>query len=98
MRDLLPVKRRRAVHVGRPPAGVNGELSSRYPQLSVRVPPGTLGRLRALATREGRAMWRILADALEAYEGLRRGSGRSMRAENSGPAHSRSAKSAEDTR
>lgn len=98
MRDLLPVKRRRAVRIGRPPAGVNGALSSKYPQLAIRVPPATLDRLHALATREGRAMWRILADALEAYEGLRRRSGCSMRAENSVPAHSRSARSAEDTR
>jgi hypothetical protein len=97
MRYLLPVKRRRALHVGRPPAGFDGELSSRYPQLSVRVPPATLDRLRALATQEGRAMWRILADALEGYDGLKRRGGRSTRADASVPA-SRSSKSAEDTR
>ena len=98
MRDLLPMKRRGALHVGRPPAGFNGELSSKYPQLSVRVPPATLDRLRALATREGRAMWRILADALESYDGFKRRSRRSMRAETSGSAYPRRSKAAEGTR
>jgi len=98
MRDLLPVKRRRAPHVGRPPAGFNGEPSSRYPQLSVRVPPATLDRLRAIAAREGRAMWRILADAIETYDGLKRRNGRSTRPETPVLTYPRSAKSAEDTR
>jgi hypothetical protein len=52
---------------GRPPAGINGEPTSKYPQLATRVPPATLERLRALATREGRAIWRVLVDAVETY-------------------------------
>ena len=60
------VKRRRASR-GRPPAGPNGEPTSKYPQLATRVPPATLERLRALATRERRAMWRVLVDAVEIY-------------------------------
>ena len=98
MRDVLPVKRRRALPVGRPPAGFNGEPSSRYPQLSVRVPPATLDRLRALAAQEGRAMWRTLADALESYYGFKRRSRRSMRTETPVSAYPRRSKAAEDTR
>jgi len=66
----MSMKRRRGLHAGRPPAGFNGALSSKYPQLAVRVPPATLDRLRALAAQEGRPMWRILADAIETYDGL----------------------------
>jgi hypothetical protein len=52
---------------GRPPAGFNGEPTSKYPQLATRVPPPTLESLRALALREQRPMWRILVDAVESY-------------------------------
>ena len=62
------MKRRRPPRVGRPPAGLNGERASKYPQLAARVPRATLDRLRALATREGRAIWRVLVDAIEAYD------------------------------
>ena len=66
------MKRRGVSRLGRPPAGVNGEPSSRYPQLAVRVPPAILDRVRALATEEGRAMWRVLADAIEVYDRYRK--------------------------
>ena len=52
---------------GRPPAGFNGEPTSKYPQLATRVPPATLESLRALAMHERRSMWRILVDAVEIY-------------------------------
>ena len=52
---------------GRPPAGFNGEPTSKYPQLATRVPPATLQSLRALAIQERRSMWRILVDAVEIY-------------------------------
>jgi len=52
---------------GRPPAGFNGEPTSKYPQLATRVPPATLQSLRALASQERRSMWRILVDAVEIY-------------------------------
>jgi hypothetical protein len=52
---------------GRPPAGLNGEPTSKYPQLATRVPPATLESLRVLATREQRSIWRILVDAVEIY-------------------------------
>jgi hypothetical protein len=32
------------------------------------VPPATLDRLRALASSEKRPIWRVLVDAIEAYE------------------------------
>ena len=56
-----------AGRAGRPPAGFNGEPTSRYPQLATRVPPATLESLRALAMQERRSMWRILVDAVEIY-------------------------------
>ena len=49
-------------------SGVNGEPASKYPQLATRIPPATLDRLRAIATRERRAMWRVLVDAIETYD------------------------------
>jgi hypothetical protein len=52
---------------GRPPAGFNGEPTSKDPQLATRVPPATLESLRALAMHERRSMWRILVDAVEIY-------------------------------
>ena len=65
-RSTMP--RRRSRRVGRPPAGLNGEPASKYPQFSVRVPRATLDRLRGVAKREGRAMWRVLVDAIETYD------------------------------
>jgi hypothetical protein len=66
------MKRLRHRNVGRPPAGLNGERASEYPQLAVRVPRITVERLRAVATRERRAMWRVLVDAIETYDRLTR--------------------------
>jgi hypothetical protein len=57
----------RAPRAGRPPAGFNGEPTSRYPQLAARIPTDSLERLRALATRERRSMWRVLVDAIDTY-------------------------------
>jgi predicted DNA-binding protein len=54
--------------MGRPRAGLNGAAVSDYPQLSSRLPPETLARLRALAAVQGRPLWRIIVDAVQAYE------------------------------
>jgi hypothetical protein len=62
----------RASRAGRPPAGFNGEPTSRYPQLSARIPTASLERLRTLAARERRSMWRVLVDAIDAYARDRR--------------------------
>jgi hypothetical protein len=52
---------------GRPPAGPNGERTSKYPQLALRVPSAVLDRVRELAAREERPMWRVVAQAIETY-------------------------------
>ena len=70
--------RHRPSRVGRPPAGLNGEPASKYPQLATRIPPATLDRLRAIATRERRAMWRVLVDAIETYDRHQRPDGPSI--------------------
>jgi PAS domain S-box-containing protein len=53
---------------GRPAAGLKGQRTSDYPQLSVRLPPETRAALWALAETQGRPMWRVLMDALSAWE------------------------------
>jgi PAS domain S-box-containing protein len=62
---------------GRPAAGLKGQRTSEYPQLSVRLPPETRAALCALAEVQGRPMWRVLMDALSAWE--RREMGRELR-------------------
>ena len=62
----MPTARKRCM--GRPPAGLNGEAVSDYPQLSSRLPPETLARLHALAAVQRRPLWRIVVDAVTAYE------------------------------
>jgi hypothetical protein len=53
--------------VGRRPAGPNGERTSTYPQISARLPPSTLARVRELSRSLRVPQCRILADALDAY-------------------------------
>lgn len=65
----MPLVNRR---VGRPPAGVNGQRTSQYPQLSLRVPPTTIATVRALSRIERRSIWRVVADAIDAYDRHRR--------------------------
>lgn len=60
----------RAPRPGRPPAGFNGEPTSQYPQLAARIPSASLERLRALATRERRSIWRVLVDAIDSYAAI----------------------------
>jgi PAS domain S-box-containing protein len=62
---------------GRPAAGLKGQRTSEYPQLSVRLPPETRAALCALAEVQRRPMWRILMDALSAWE--RHETGRELR-------------------
>ena len=59
---------KRRPSIGRPRAGLNGDAVSQYPQLSSRLPPETLARLRALAAVQGRPLWRVIVDAIQAYE------------------------------
>ncbi len=65
----MPMASRR---IGRPPAGANGERTSKYPQLCLRVPPPTIARVRALSRLERRSIWRVVADAIDAYGRERR--------------------------
>lgn len=54
---------------GRSPTGLRpGERLSDYPRLQVRVPTETVARLRALAEKQGVPQWRILHDAIKAYD------------------------------
>ena len=52
---------------GRPPAGLNGEAVSKYPQLSTRIPAETKARLSTIAFVQARPEWRVLTDAVIAY-------------------------------
>jgi CheY-like chemotaxis protein len=53
---------------GRPPAGKRpGERTSEYPRFALRLPSQTYERIVALAEVTGRAQWRILSDAVDAY-------------------------------
>jgi hypothetical protein len=48
---------------GRSPAGANpGERVSAYPQLSVRVPQGTVDTLHAACSVTREPQWRVLAE------------------------------------
>lgn len=52
---------------GRPPAGRNGERSSEYRPLSVRIPTSARRRLDALRIALNRPAWDILTDAIDQY-------------------------------
>ena len=52
---------------GRKPAGKDGDLSSTYPMLAVRLPPGTKAVLKALALRHGEPLWRVVDAAVAEY-------------------------------
>jgi predicted DNA-binding protein len=57
--------------VGRPRSGADGERVSDYPQVTVRLPRDTRAALNALSGMTGRPIWRLIADAVDAYvEGL----------------------------
>ena len=53
--------------VGRPRAGIGGEPSSTYPQLSVRVPPETIRQCAALAKTLGLSQWQVVRNAIDWY-------------------------------
>ena len=49
---------------GQPPKGPNGEQVSRYPPLTVRIPPKTKYRLEALSQLLGVPMWELVDRAV----------------------------------
>ena len=68
-RVTLPPIMARKRPPGRPPAGLKrGERSSEYRRLTVRVPERTFKTLARLVERTGRPQWRIIDDALAAYD------------------------------
>jgi hypothetical protein len=52
---------------GRPPSGPAGELVSKYPPLTVRIPPATKHKLEALSAFRRVPMWELVDAALLAY-------------------------------
>lgn len=52
---------------GRPPAGRQGELTSAYPMLTVRLPPATKATLKALALQQDAPLWQVVERAVVAY-------------------------------
>ncbi len=54
--------------VGRPPAGLAGEKVSDYKRTTIWLPEATKFQLEALARYQGHPQWRIIVDALAAYE------------------------------
>ena len=67
LNDVPAPKRAEPSPIGRPPAGWNGEKTSTYPQLSLRLPPETLAKVRELSRVLRVPQWRIIADAIDAY-------------------------------
>jgi hypothetical protein len=63
--SIMPTPQRR--RAGRPPAGLQGAASSRYPQLTLRVPPATKDTLTALCALRRLPAWRVVDLALEEY-------------------------------
>ena len=58
--------RRKRSRGGRPPAGFGaGERVADYPQLSVRIPPGTKLRVGALSDMQSKPQWRIVHESIE---------------------------------
>lgn len=52
---------------GQPPKGPDGEKVSKYPPLTVRIPPATKHQLEALSQLRGIPMWRLVDAAALAY-------------------------------
>ena len=49
---------------GAKPKGPHGERVSRYPQLTIRIPPESKHQLEALSVLRALPMWRLLDDAI----------------------------------
>jgi predicted DNA-binding protein len=64
----MSAKPDRKPRIGRPPAGARvGEKVQDYPQLSLRLPPESKALLAAASQMTNRALWRIVADAIEEH-------------------------------
>jgi len=54
---------------GRPPTGLEGQKSSEYRRLALRLPDDALTNLDAISRVVRLPQWRVVADALAAYIG-----------------------------
>jgi len=54
---------------GRPPTGLEGQKSSEYRRLALRLPDDALANLDAISRVVRLPQWRVVADALAAYIG-----------------------------
>ena len=61
------MKAQKGRKIGRPPAGLDGKPSSRYPQLAVRVPPETIAQCTAIAERLAVPQWQVVREAIVRY-------------------------------
>ena len=52
---------------GQPPKGPHGEPVSKYPPLTVRIPPTTKHQLEALSALRRVPMWQIVDQAIREY-------------------------------
>src|ERR1700722_5914423 len=65
---MARTNRKRRSRGGRPPGGFGpGERVRDYPQLSVRIPPGTKSTLGALSVPLSRPQWRIVVESIECF-------------------------------
>jgi hypothetical protein len=60
---------------GRPPAGIDGQPSSRYPMLAVRVPPEAIAQCTEIAEKRQVPQWQVVREAFARYhrQVIRRG-------------------------
>lgn len=66
-RRRVRLKAKTAKRRGRPPAGLAGKPSSKYPQLAVRVPPETIRQCADLASALKVPQWLVVQIAIDAY-------------------------------
>jgi hypothetical protein len=52
---------------GRPPSGPDGELVSKYPPLTVRIPPDTKHMLEALSALRRVPIWKLVDEAVRTF-------------------------------
>ena len=58
---------------GRPPTGFEGEKSSQYKRLALRLPNDALATLDAISRAVNLPQWHVVADALAAFLGEGKG-------------------------
>ena len=64
---MTPARKAKKGKRGRPPAGIGGTASSKYPQLAVRVPQETLDQCAEIAARRNVPQWQVVHEAIARY-------------------------------